>query len=132
MTSSPQADGAVIDYWREVARRGVAAVGFTVRRFAGEAWMVAELAGPRSGMVRRAALAVLEIDKTIAAETGSRAWMLRFALAQRLETAAAVRQLAAYQAALAERLQAEIQADPAMVLARLAAPHENLHLLGHA
>lgn len=71
--SSPQEEDTVIDYWREIARRGVVAVGFTRRSFGGETWMVAELVAPQQGMVQRAAQAVLEIDKALALATGSQA-----------------------------------------------------------
>lgn len=129
---SPQEEDAVVDYWREIVRRGVAAVGFTCRRFGGETWMVAELVAPQRGMVQRATQAVLEIDKALALETGSQAWSLRRALADHLETGAAADDLAAYQEVLAERLYSEIQDDPAAALARLAAPHEAVTLYGRS
>lgn len=130
MTSNPNPSPSVVDYWREVAQRGVEAVGFVNQTFAGEAWMAAELTRVPAGMVGRAALATLELDKQIAADAGSLAWRLRRALADRLGSAAAIGELAAYQAVLVERLHAEIKADPAQALARLSFPHESALRLG--
>ncbi|PVM83404.1 hypothetical protein [Caulobacter endophyticus] len=125
MTSpSYDATPVLVDYWLEIARRGVAALRFVVQRHGGETWMAAELASPRTGMVLRAAHAALEIDKVAASDSGSPIWLLRFALSQRLAVAAGPPELAAYQAALADRLHQEIRTAPALALARLADPHD--------
>lgn len=86
--------------------------------------MAAELSAPRSGMVLRSALAALEIDKAIAAESGSPAWLLRYAFFHNLHAGSSSQDLAAYQGVLIKRLHEAIQAAPAEALTRLAAPHE--------
>ena len=112
-------DTTIVDYWRQIARRGVEAVSFAVRSFAGETWMSAEVVGRPIGRVQEAAQAVVEIDKQIALDLGSAAWLLRVALAERLDTGAAA-EMAAYRAMLVERPYAEFQDDPVDALARWA------------
>lgn len=124
MTPPLSSETNLVDYWHEVARRGVLSLRFIMQDFSGEAWMAAELSGPRSGMVLRSALAALEIDKAIAAENGSPAWLLRSALFHNLQAGSASQDLAAYQDVLIKHLHESIEAGPAEALTRLAAPHE--------
>ena len=123
MTDSTSSAGA-IDYWREVVRRGVLAVGFSILRHRGQAWMTASLVAPQRNPVQQAAHAAIEIDKAIANEVGTPAARARQALAAHLETGPAALELAAYQAILSKRLYQEVQAAPAAGLGRLADPHE--------
>lgn len=116
---------APIDYWYEVVRRGVLALGFSILRFKGEAWMAAHLANPQEGLVRRAAHAAIEIDKRVALETGSPENAAREALAARLERRPASLELAGYQRLLLDRLWSDIETDPAARLEALAYPHEH-------
>jgi hypothetical protein len=113
-----------VDYWREVVRRGVLALGFAIRRHQGETWMAAELVGPQDGMVARVAHAAMEIHKLIDLEPGTAAHAARLALLAQLETGPAARELAIYQGLLAERLWREIQDAPAQRLQAIAHPHE--------
>jgi hypothetical protein len=62
--------GEPVDYWREVVRRGVLALGFSIRHHQGETWMAAELVGPQDGMVARVAHAAMEMHKLIELEPG--------------------------------------------------------------
>jgi hypothetical protein len=116
--------GERIDYWREVVRRGVLALGFSIRRHQGETWMAAELVGPQDGMVSRVAHAAMEIHKLIELEPGTAAYAARLGLAAQLETGPAARELAIYQGLLIERLWREIREDPAGRLQAIAHPHE--------
>ena len=113
-----------VDYWREVVRRGVRALGFSIQRHGGEAWMAAELAGPQEGMVARVANATIEIDKLVETEPGTAAFDARQALARTLENGAASQELAIYQGLLAERLWREIKDAPSQRLEALAYTHE--------
>ena len=124
MRPALSAPEAPIDYWRAIARRGVLALRFKVWRFAGETWMGATAADAPEGLVRRAAHAAIELDKTIALETGPDE-AVRQALADALDHGAAPRQTSAYQALLIARLWEAIQDAPAERLAALAAPHED-------
>lgn len=114
-----------IDYWREVARRGVMALGFSITRYCGETWMMAELVAPQEGSVRRAAHAAIEIHKLIATESGSAALAARETLSASLEKGSAARELAIYQGLLFERLWREIMDAPPARLAQLTYPHED-------
>ncbi len=113
-----------VDYWREAVRRGVLALGFSLKRHRGEAWMAAELVAPQDGMVARAAHAAMEIHKIIDLEPGTAANAARQALAAQLKTGPAARELAIYQGLLAERLWREIQDEPGLRLQAIAHPHE--------
>lgn len=114
-----------IDYWREVARRGVMALGFSIARHSGETWMMAELVAPQEGSVRRAAHAAMEIHQLIAMESSSAAWAAREALSASLEMGPAARELAIYQGLLLERLWREIKDAPAARLSQLTYPYED-------
>lgn len=122
---SERRDAAPIDYWREVARRGVMAVGFSLVRAQNGAWMSAELVAPQEGPVQRAAHAAIEVHKLIELEPGTAAHDARQHLAARLETGPAIRELAIYQGLLLERLWRDIKEAPAACLARLALPSED-------
>jgi hypothetical protein len=113
-----------VDYWREVVRRGVLALGFSIRRHQGETWMIAELVGPQDGMVARAAHAAMEVHKLIELEPDTAASAARRALIDQLEVGPATRALTIYQGLLAERLWRDIKDDPAQRLQAIAHPHE--------
>lgn len=115
-------DAVVVDYWHEIARRGVLSLAFFIQGSAGQTWMASDLIGPRTGMVLRSALAAQAIDKAIAEEAGSPAWVLRYGLSHNLQAGAADADLAAYRALLIERLHEAIKAGPAEVLTRLPRP----------
>lgn len=114
-----------IDYWREVARRGVVALGFSMARAWGEPAMIAELVAPQDGQVQRAAHVAIELHKQIGRETGTLAHAAQSALATGLESGSSARELSQYQALLLERLWHEIEAAPAQTLERLSYPHED-------
>lgn len=120
-----QDSGEPIDYWREVVRRGVLALGFSIARHGGEIWMQAELVGPQDGSVRRAAHAAIAIHKLVGLELGTAAQAARGALTHALETGSARRELAIYQGLLLERLWREVADAPAGRLQQLAYPHED-------
>ena len=113
-----------VDYWREVVRRGVLALGFSILRHGGETWMAAELAGPQDGAVARAAHAAVEVHKLVELEPDTAAFAARKALAAKLEAGPAARELTVYQGLLAERLWREVKDDPAKRLEALAHPYE--------
>lgn len=115
-----------IDYWREAARRGVMALGFT--RFdqaGGQVGIRAELIAPQEGWTRRSAHAAIEVHKLIALEPATAAFAAREALARELGRGPAIRALAIYQGLLLERLWREIATAPAATLEALAYPHED-------
>ncbi len=109
-----------IDYWREVVRRGVMALGFALQ---GQAEITAELIAPQEGPVQRAAYAALEMHKLIGLESGTAVHAARDALARELVRGPASRELAIYQGLLIERLWREVQPLPGPGLSGLAYPH---------
>lgn len=113
-----------IDYWKEVVRRGVLAVGYSLQRTVGEPILAAELAQPQEGLKLRAAYAAIEMHKLASAETGTLLHAAQRRLAAALATSPATTELATYQSLLTERLWAEVSADPPRGLERLAYPHE--------
>ncbi|PVM90647.1 hypothetical protein [Caulobacter endophyticus] len=113
-----------IDYWKDVVRRGVLAVGYSLQRTIGEPILAAELAQPQEGLKLRAAYAAIEMHKLASAETGTALHVAQRRLAAALASSPAAAELAAYQGLLIERLWVEVAVDPAQGLERLAYPHE--------
>lgn len=113
-----------IDYWKEIVRRGVLAVGYSLQRTIGEPILAAELAHPQEGLKLRAAYAAIEMHKLVSTEPGTMLHAAQRRLAAALASSPAAAELAAYQGLLTERLWAEVAADPAHGLERLAYPHE--------
>lgn len=112
-----------VSFWREVARRGVMALGYSA--FDHGRGVAAELISPLDGWLRRAAHAAIEVHKLVLAEPGTPAFIARQALGARLGLGPAIAELAAYQAALLDRLWREIESAPAERLEALAYPHED-------
>lgn len=114
-----------IDYWKEVVRRGVLAVGYCLQRTVGEPILAAELAQPQEGLKLRAAYAAIEMHKLASTETGTMLHAAQRRLSAALASGPAAAELAAYQGLLIERLWAEVAADPPRGLECLAYPHED-------
>lgn len=93
--------------------------------------MSAEVVGRPIGRVQEAAEAIVEIDKQIALDLGSQAWLLRVALAERLDTGAS-KELSDYRATLFERIYTEFQDDPVDALARWALQDEAVTIYGRS
>lgn len=113
-----------IDYWREIVRRGVLAVGYSLQRTVGEPILAAELVQPQEGLMLRAAYAAIEMHKLAGVEAGTLVHAARRRLAAALEVSSAARELAAYQDLLTACLWAEVADDPPRRLESLAYPHE--------
>lgn len=108
-----------VDYWREVARLGVMALGFSIGRAFGAPVLSAEFVEPLDGWTRRAAKAALALHKEAQLSQDAGLVAAHDALLEALESSAAVAELAAYQTRLAKTLWTLIQEDPPRLIEAL-------------
>lgn len=119
MTSPADTGSEPIDYWRAVTRRGVLALGFSVRRSPDGPVLVAEPVGPLAGWTRRAALAAIAVHDDVHATRDLALIASHAVLLLALERSAAVLALSAYQDLLDAAIWRTVSADPARGLEAL-------------
>ncbi|AYV48550.1 hypothetical protein CFHF_20015 [Caulobacter flavus] len=103
---------APVDYWPQVVRQGVLALGFSVHRGFGAPILSADFIGPLEGWTRRAAQAALAMHKEAELSDDEQLVQARLRLLAALEQSAAADELAAYQDRLARAVWAAVRQDP--------------------